>query len=148
MYSEYKIYIADDNQVLVCNKNMYTSQRTLFHSWIIIMVCITIYLTSVFIKMESLHFLIMMMIIITHHVPVKYSLSTFIPGLHEITKNAGLYRASYCWSLVLVQSSPMQTYTSDNSSFHVNGVVVSVSICEIAYAISQQTIHGFQQIGC
>ena len=32
--------------------------------------------------------------------------------------------------------------------FLTESIVVSVSICEIAYTVSQETIHGFQQIRC
>ena len=33
-------------------------------------------------------------------------------------------------------------------SFLTESIVVSVSICEIGYTVSQETIHGFQQIRC
>ena len=33
-------------------------------------------------------------------------------------------------------------------SFPTESIVVSVSICEIGYTVSQETIHGFQQIRC
>ena len=33
-------------------------------------------------------------------------------------------------------------------SFLTESIVVSVSICEIAYTVSQETFHGFQQISC
>ena len=37
---------------------------------------------------------------------------------------------------------------SDRPNFLTESIVVSVSICEIAYTFSQETIHGFQQIRC
>ena len=33
-------------------------------------------------------------------------------------------------------------------SFLTESIVVSASICEIAYTVSQETFHGFQQIRC
>ena len=50
---------------------------------------------------------------------------------HSITRASGAYESCFAWRWFLPES-----------------IVVSVSICEIANTVSQETFHGFQQIRC